>query len=84
MIGGPTVILFDTGSVVNRLAEWKGDLWNVAGIPTPEGDEETNQVVLLGYLVAWFMGEVGPEHCLTRARQKEGQVKLTFSVDMHR
>jgi glycogen(starch) synthase len=57
--GGPTVLLFDTSSVANRLAEWKGDLWNVAGIPTPEGDEETNGVVLLGYIVAWFMGEVG-------------------------
>lgn len=56
--GGPTVLLFDTSSVANRLAEWKGDLWNVAGIPTPEGDEETNGVVLLGYVVAWFMGEV--------------------------
>lgn len=56
--GGPTVILFDTSSVSERLNEWKGDLWNVAGIPTPEGDHETDEVILFGYLTAWFFGEV--------------------------
>lgn len=55
--GGPKVLLFDTGSVWNRLDEWKGDLWNLAGIPTPPNDTETNETLLLGYLVAWFLGE---------------------------
>ncbi|GAA5971632.1 hypothetical protein JCM8115_005889 [Rhodotorula mucilaginosa] len=55
--GGPKVLLFDTGSVYNRLDEWKGDLWNLAGIPTPPNDAETNETLLLGYLVAWFLGE---------------------------
>lgn len=56
--GGPKVLLFDTGSVWNRLDEWKGDLWNLAGIPTPPNDTETNETILLGYLTAWFLGEV--------------------------
>jgi glycogen(starch) synthase len=56
--GAPRVLLFDTGSVLNRIDEWKGDLWNVAGIPTPKDDIETNETVLFGYLVAWFLGEV--------------------------
>lgn len=56
--GGPKVLLFDTGSVWDRLDEWKGDLWNLAGIPTPPNDTETNETILLGYLVAWFLGEV--------------------------
>lgn len=56
--GAPQVLLFDTGSVYSRLDEWKGDLWNLAGIPTPPNDHETNETVLFGYLVAWFLGEV--------------------------
>jgi glycogen(starch) synthase len=56
--GGPRVLLFDTGSAYNRLDEWKGDLWNLAGIPTPTNDLETNETIIFGYLVAWFLGEV--------------------------
>lgn len=56
--GGPRVLLFDTGCVMNRLDEWKSDLWNLAGIPTPPNDSETNDTIVFGYLVAWFLGEV--------------------------
>jgi glycogen synthase len=56
--GAPRVLLFDTGSAWSRLDEWKGDLWNVAGIPAPPGDHETNETIVFGYLVAWFLGEV--------------------------
>lgn len=56
--GAPQVILFDTGSAYSRLDEWKGDLWNLAGIPTPPNDHETNETIVFGYLVAWFLGEV--------------------------
>lgn len=56
--GAPYVLLFDTGSVFDRLDEWKGDLWRVAGIPSPPGDQETNEAILFGYLVSWFLGEV--------------------------
>ncbi|KAG0228899.1 glycogen synthase isoform 1 [Actinomortierella wolfii] len=55
--GAPKVLLFDTGSVYHKLDEWKGDLWNIAGIPSPPNDHETNEAVLFGYLVAWFLGE---------------------------
>ncbi|CAM0142722.1 unnamed protein product [Umbelopsis sp. WA50703] len=48
--GAPYVLLFDTGSVANKLDEWKGDLWNVAGIPSPPSDTETNEAILFGYL----------------------------------
>ncbi|KAL9936457.1 hypothetical protein V8E36_004525 [Tilletia maclaganii] len=53
----PRVLLFDTGSMLHRLDEWKTDLWNLAGIPTPGNDQETNETVIFGYLVAWFLGE---------------------------
>ncbi|TDL23377.1 glycogen synthase [Rickenella mellea] len=55
--GSPQVLLFDTGSAYSRLDEWKGDLWNLAGIPTPPNDHETNETIVFGYLVAWFLGE---------------------------
>ena len=56
--GSPKVILFDTGSMYHRLDEWKADLYNLAGIPTPPNDHETNETIVFGYIVAWFLGEV--------------------------
>jgi glycogen(starch) synthase len=55
--GAPDVILFDTSSQHHKLDEWKGDLWNLAGIPSPPNDHETNDAIVFGYLVAWFLGE---------------------------
>jgi glycogen(starch) synthase len=56
--GAPRVLLFDTGSAYRFLNEWKGDLWNIAGIPGPDGDHESNEAIVFGYLIAWFLGEV--------------------------
>lgn len=55
--GAPRVILIDTKTAYRFLDEWKADLWNTAGIPSPPGDDETNEAVVFGYLVAWFLGE---------------------------
>ena len=55
--GAPRVLLFELGSAWQWLNEWKSDLWNSVGIPSPEGDSETNETILFGYLVAWFLGE---------------------------
>lgn len=57
--GAPRVLLFDTGTAYHYLDEWKSDLWTVAGIPSPPGDHETNETIVFGYLIAWFLGEVG-------------------------
>jgi glycogen(starch) synthase len=56
--GAPRVLLFDTGSAYKYLNEWKSDLWNIAGIPGPENDHESNEAIVFGYLIAWFLGEV--------------------------
>jgi glycogen synthase len=56
--GAPRVLLFDTGSAYKYLNEWKGDLWNIAGIPGPDSDHESNEAIVFGYLIAWFLGEV--------------------------
>lgn len=56
--GAPRVLLIDVGTGYKYLDEWKGDLWNTAGIPSPSADHETNEAIVFGYLVAWFLGEV--------------------------
>ncbi|KAJ3404809.1 glycogen synthase isoform 1 [Chytriomyces hyalinus] len=60
--GNPLVLLFDVGSAHHRMNEWKSDLWNVAGIPSPPDDFETNEAIVFGYLVAWFLGEIKHSH----------------------
>ncbi|KAG1120119.1 hypothetical protein G6F42_012821 [Rhizopus arrhizus] len=60
--GAPYVLLFDTGSVAHKLDEWKGDLWRVAGIPSPPSDQETNEAILFGYMVTWFLGDVANKY----------------------
>ncbi|KAI1076334.1 glycogen synthase [Whalleya microplaca] len=55
--GAPRVLLIDTKTAYKYMDEWKADLWNVASIPSPPGDDETNEAIIFGYLVAWFLGE---------------------------
>ncbi|KAI9089879.1 glycogen synthase [Phlyctochytrium arcticum] len=55
--GAPHVLLLDVSSAYHRMNEWKADLWTTAGIPSPTDDRETNEAIVFGYLVAWFMGE---------------------------
>ncbi|KAI8900264.1 glycogen synthase [Globomyces pollinis-pini] len=54
--GSPFVLLFDVPSAYYKMVEWKTDLWNVAGVPSPDNDSEMNDAVVFGYLVAWFLG----------------------------
>lgn len=54
----PKVILFDLDSTRHRLSEWKADIWSLVGIPSPDNDFETNDAILLGYTVTWFLGEL--------------------------
>lgn len=65
--GAPRVLLIDTSTGYRWLNEWKSDLWSVAGIPSPPDDHETNEAIVFGYLVAWFLGEVWT-HLLTHGR----------------
>ena len=56
--GGPNVLLFDHTSVTHKLNEWKGDVWKIASISTPQSDFESNDAIMLGFLVAKFLSEV--------------------------
>ncbi|KAL7753429.1 glycogen synthase isoform 1 [Sorochytrium milnesiophthora] len=55
--GAPYVLLFDVGSGYGRLSEWRGDLYKNCGIPSPQNDNEQNEAIVFGYIVAWFLGE---------------------------
>ncbi|KAI0226217.1 glycogen synthase isoform 1 [Massospora cicadina] len=55
--GAPYVLLFDLASGFHRMDFWKGELWSIAGIPSPPNDTETNDAVVFGYLVALFLQE---------------------------
>ncbi|KCV73394.1 glycogen(starch) synthase [Fonticula alba] len=54
--GYPSILLFELGPVSGRLGEWRHNWINLTKIPTPEQDTETNDAILFGYLVAWFLG----------------------------
>lgn len=55
--GYPQVVLFDLASAAWKLDEWKQDFWNTCNIGLPWHDRESNDAVLFGYCVAWFVEE---------------------------
>ncbi|CAG5123259.1 unnamed protein product, partial [Candidula unifasciata] len=55
--GYPKVVLFDIGSAAWKLDEFRHELWETASIGVPWHDRETNDAVIFGALVAWFLGE---------------------------
>ena len=48
MEGNPQVILFDVGSAAFKMAEFKHELYEKAGIGIPNDDVETNDVCIFG------------------------------------
>lgn len=55
--GNPQVILFDVGSAAYKLNEFKQEMYDTAGIGSPEGDNEVNDVILFGFMVAQFLAD---------------------------
>lgn len=55
--GNPQIILFDIGSAAWRMDEFKNELWATTGIGVPHLDIETNDAIILGYMVATFIAE---------------------------
>lgn len=55
--GYPKVILFDIGSAAWKLDEFKRDLWTMVNIGVPWHDKESNDAIVFGFLVAWFLAE---------------------------
>lgn len=55
--GYPQVILFDIGSASYKLEEWKNNFFEVCGIGIPWHDRESNDSIIFGYCVVWFLQE---------------------------
>ena len=61
--GYPKVVLFDLGSAWKKLNQWRKELYELCNIGWPEGDTETNNALVFGNLVCWFISEVGRRGC---------------------
>ncbi|XP_077870352.1 glycogen [starch] synthase-like [Saccoglossus kowalevskii] len=55
--GYPKVVLFDIGSAAWMLDRWKTEFWELSSIGTPWHDRESNDAIIFGFLVTWFLGE---------------------------
>ncbi|EJD74093.1 glycogen synthase [Loa loa] len=53
--GYPKVVLFDIGSAAWKLDQWKQELWDSCKIGIPYHDSESNDAVILGFMVAIFI-----------------------------
>lgn len=58
MDGNPQVILFDIGSGAWKLDEYKQELWEKASLGIPHPDIESNDAVILGFMICEFLSEV--------------------------
>ncbi|KAJ1555640.1 glycogen synthase isoform 1 [Cladochytrium tenue] len=80
--GAPMVLLFDIGSCSHRMNEWKADLWNIAGIPSPTDDVETNDAIVKGsppviiaHFHEWLAGVA-----LVLIRKREMKISTIFTT----
>lgn len=55
--GNPQIILFDIGSAAWKLDQFKHDLWESTNIGVPHLDIESNDAVILGYMICDFFQE---------------------------
>ncbi|XP_072889413.1 glycogen [starch] synthase, muscle-like [Hemitrygon akajei] len=55
--GNPSVVLFDIGVSAWNLDRWKAELWECCSIGVPWNDRESNDAIIFGFLVTWFLGE---------------------------
>lgn len=65
--GNPQIILMDIGSASWKLDEFKDNLWSTTNIGVPHLDIESNDAIILGYMVADFIQEV---HTHTHTKDK--------------
>ncbi|VDL82350.1 unnamed protein product [Nippostrongylus brasiliensis] len=53
--GYPKVVLFDIGSAAYKLDQWKKEMWSVTRVGVPWDDRESNDCIILGFMVATFL-----------------------------
>lgn len=55
--GHPNVVLFDVGSAYFKLNEWREEFFSLTRIGIPDSDTEAKDIMVFGFLVAWFISE---------------------------
>ncbi|KAH8243503.1 hypothetical protein KR032_007910 [Drosophila birchii] len=55
--GNPQLILFDIGSAAWKLDQFKSEMWEKCHIGIPHLDIETNDAIILGFMIAEFLEE---------------------------
>lgn len=68
--GNPQIILFDIGSAAWKLDLFKNDLWQSSHIGIPHLDVESNDAVILGFMIADFFAEFN--HCVKGYTEENG------------
>jgi glycogen(starch) synthase len=56
--GNPHALLFELGKSWGRLEGWRAEYKEKTGIDCSPFDKETNDAIVFGFLVAWFLREV--------------------------
>jgi len=80
--GFPQVVLFDIGSAAHRLDGWKGDFFQYAHIGIPYQDRESNDALIFGFCVFWFIGTVGSnEICFLFTKTKRKICSLSNKLN---
>ncbi|CAH0549333.1 unnamed protein product [Brassicogethes aeneus] len=74
--GNPQLILMDIGSASWKLDEFKNNLWDTTNIGVPHLDVETNDAILLGYMVSEFIEEF--KNCAWADTDKQPKIVTHF------
>jgi glycogen synthase len=56
--GSPRVLLIDVKAGFQFFEEWRQDFQALTGVLLPEEDDMSNDALVFGYLVTWFLAEV--------------------------
>lgn len=79
--GNPQIILFDIGSAAWKMDSFKNSLWEACHIGIPHLDVESNDAVILGYMICDFLHEF--DHCVKRYTAENGYGPPRVVVQFH-
>ncbi|XP_031637405.1 glycogen [starch] synthase [Contarinia nasturtii] len=68
--GNPQIILFDIGSAAWKMDQFKKELWETSHVGIPHLDVESNDAVILGYMISDFFVEFN--HCVKGYTEQNG------------
>lgn len=79
--GNPQLILFDIGSAAWKLDGFKTELWEKCNVGVPHLDIETNDAIILGYMIAEFLEEF--RNCAHEYSEENGLLSPRICAHFH-